>query len=411
MKRVMELLADHAKINWVDFFDLASENSATLLTSQNLARLGAKPPGLSDFDAKNQKVIWAAAERSRLAGEFLRLAHEASIEVILLKGALLGSALYGNPQYKKMNDIDVLVKREDAPRFADLLRSLKFMSVGHLLGSEEFDDSSHHCPPFVSEDSRSVVGIHWGLTSPYSVWRPDLDSIWKNRAPVEAFGTQAFRMSWEETLLHLCIHLPFFKIGVRELADVYNLGLECALDWPRFGSLVKKWKAEDAAYRVISLSNRLVSFSPPEGLLRDWKEKASRFTVHDTEFRLSMGREFVRTRSTHIGKIEKSFAILRLSSNYAERVGAWANTWRLTFYPPAKELRKIIPEEKGFLARLKVGNRVWQAMARDYGQAILIVLTLQNIGLVLKETLLRPFKPVGVRMRDSASGRLLESLE
>ncbi|MBI3541686.1 MAG: nucleotidyltransferase family protein [Deltaproteobacteria bacterium] len=401
-------------VDWSAFFELTTRNSALILTLKRLRELGIAAPETDARRELEKSLLEAARARAEWAGRFLEAAAEKSVEVIVLKGGLLGSVLYGDPAYKKMNDVDVLVKREDAPKLADILRTLGFSSVGLLLGKNEFEDDSHHCPPFVSPDLRCMVGIHWGLTSPYSVWKPDHDEIWRARAPATVFGAPAFRMSWEENLLHLCIHLPFFKVGVRELADVYNLCLysEPRVDWKRFDRLVTRWRAEDGAYRVLSLADALVPFAPPPELLARWKAAASPFTRRDTQERLKLGPALIDTRSVHIGKIEKAFTVFRLTKSYKERVGAWAMTWKLTFFPPAGELPRLVPGNSSPLKmRLLAGIYCWQAMARDYGQAALTLITLLNVGMVARDTVLRPFRGGGESIRKHPAAKLLEALE
>ncbi len=411
--------------DWDEFFELTIQNSALIWTARQLRQIDFDRSRMEQALQKNadleRSLLERAQGRSRWAAQFLDAAFKQGIEVIVLKGGLLGSVLYGDPAYKKMNDIDVLVQKSDAPRFAQLLRELRFSSVGMLLGKDEFEEDSHHCPPFVSEDLLCMVGIHWGLTSPYSVWKPDYEEIWKNRVPAQVSGVSAYRMSWEENLLHLCIHLPFFKIGVRELADVYNLVLfaEPKLDWARFDRLVSRWKAEDAAYRVISLANTLIECSPPQEMLNRWEGSASRFTLSDTQDRLKLGCALISTRSVQIGKIEKAFSIFRITESYSERVLAWLMTWKLTFWPSSKELPRIVARYGtgpfGILdmikMRLLAGSYCWRAMARDYGQLALTVITLINIGIVFRETILRPFRKSGESIRKHPAAKLLEALE
>ncbi|MBI3554966.1 MAG: nucleotidyltransferase family protein [Deltaproteobacteria bacterium] len=407
------------KPDWPGFFDLTWRNSALILTCRRIRELGIEATGLSEWKDREQELLKSATARGTWATSFLKRASENGIEVIVLKGGLFGSVLYNDPAYKKMNDIDVLVRQSDGPRLANVLRELKFESVGQLLGKAEFDDDSHHCPPFVSPDLMAMVGIHWGLTSPHSVWKPDLDEIWKARTPERVFGANAFRMSWEDNLLHLCIHLPFFKVGVRELADVYNLVLFASpkLDWKIFDERVRRWNAEDAAYRVLTLAHALMPLGIPQDLPSKWKARASSFTIRDTEDRCRLGAALIGTRSVQIGKIEKAFSIFRLTESYSEKVLAWAMTWKLTFWPSAAELPRLVPRYKdtGFASRLKMrllaGSYCWRAMARDYGQLALCAITVINIGVVLRATLLRPFGKSGESIRKHPAAKLLEALE
>jgi hypothetical protein len=412
------------RMDWQAFFDLAEQNSAQVLASRRIRELGLDtlvPSALavraSEWHGRAAKIRESGERRRGSIARILSKAEAAGIEVILLKGGLLGPVVYGDPAYKKMNDIDVLVRFEDAARMASILREADFSSVGGLLGKLEIDRESHHSPPFVSPDLSCVIGLHWGLASPLSIWKPDTAGIWERREPVEAFGVRAYRMSWEDNLLHLCIHLPFYKTGVRELADVYNLCLNAEIDWERFAALVRLWKAADAAYRVLSLAGAVMPFGAPPALLAELERQARPFTVRDTQARVLQGATLVAHRSTHIARIEKAFSVFKLSGCYPERVGAWAKTWQLTFWPDERELTRIFAA-RGKLtplgrarARCLAPARCWGALARDYGHVAVAAITVANIGTILKETARRPFVAPKPSIRLHPAARLLETLE
>jgi hypothetical protein len=402
--------------------EVAAQNSAWVMVDRSLKRLGVAVP--VDFSRKAASVTEAGRKRATWNAQILTQAAQAGIEVIVLKGGLLGSVVYGDPAYKKMNDIDVLVRFENAPAFAEILRKNSFTSVGKLLSQKEFSDKSHHSPPFVSPDLACMVGLHWGLTSPHSVWKPDLESVWSKRKEAEVCGARAFQMCWEHQVLHACTHLPFFKIGVRELADVYNTILFAQkrgeFDWHFFVSETRRWQAFDAVYRVQTLARELILFEMPESLLGEFRTDASSFTVHDTKKRIALGPAFVATRSVHVAQIEKAFTVFSLSKNYRERVKAWAKTWSLTFYPPAQEVPRLLGKvgPQGFfqrvLDRFRVLDRSWKAMARDYGTAALSLITVINILIVIRDTVsfvARPLRKDGPRIQEHPAGKLLETLE
>jgi hypothetical protein len=299
-----------------------------------------------------------------------------------------------------------------------LLCELGYASLGAPGAAEEFAVDRHRCSPLVSADQSCVVGIHWGLASPRSPWRPDPQAIWARRQPVSAFGEPALRMSWEDTLLHLCVRLPFFKVGVRELADVFNLARELPLDWDLFAREVRRWGAEDAAWRVLTLARRLARFRlPPERLLREWKASARPFTVADTERRARLGHGLVATRSVHLAEIEKAIAVFQLSRRYRERVGALARTWRLACWPRSAELARLLaePPPPGWIgslrARARGGACCWRALARDYGARELTAATVAGIGEALKATALRPLQGKGAPLREHPHYRALQELE
>lgn len=407
------------------FSQLVQANSAWLFTAQRISEAGLLDVShLYDWVLEQSNRIGELQEHGKMRHEelsrFLKAAHEEKIQVILLKGALFGPALYGNPVYKKMNDVDILVRREDAKRVLNLMRNQGFSSVGLLLGRSEIPKDSHHSPPLISQSLKSVVGLHWGLCSPFSVWKPDIEAIWSRKQNVETSDFRAWRMSWEDNLLHLCIHLPFYKTGVRELADVYNLCLSSnpRMDWNTFSQEVEKWKAQDAAYRVLSLAQQLVPMGVPLELLSRWRKSSKPFTVSDTQKRLAFGHRLVSLRSVHIAKVEKAFSVFRLSENYSEKLLAWAATWKLTFWPTTQELARLcsddrVPHSKlrTLLARIRAPKHCLGALTRDYGNLAVVVITLMNIGIVLRETVLRPFRGARQSLRMNPAIQILEALE
>jgi hypothetical protein len=323
-----------------------------------------------------------------------------------------------------MNDLDILVRRDDAEEAIEVMKGLGFQGVGALFGKKELSENSHHTPPYVSADLACVVGLHWGLVSPLSPWRPDTLGIWKRKTAIQVAGAPAFRMSWEDNLLHLCIHLPFFKTGLRELADVYNVALQGAIDWAEFARLAHRWRAEDAAYRVLALTDALLDLGVPGKYWRNWSVRASSFTLKDTEKRLIDAPGILRSRSTQAAKIEKAYAVFMLSENYAERVKAWAGMWAFALWPKEQELAKLSAERdlahhraRLLRARLRAPRQLWNAMARDHGHLPLVAMSLVNAGVVVRETarflvhqgLKR--EPQGRSLKEHPAVRLLEVLE
>lgn len=421
-------LGGTASLDWEKLFVLSELNAVTPLTLVNLAAAGLLenlPAELLErWEAKAAPIRERNAKRVVWATQVLEALHEAGIEVIVLKGSMFADEIYRDRSYKKMNDVDVMIRREDAEETIDVLKSLGFQGVGALFGKSEISASSHHTPPYVSADLACVIGLHWGLVSPLSPWRPDTLGIWKRKVAIRVADAPAFRMSWEDNLLHLCIHLPFFKTGLRELADVYNLVLHTQMDWDHVARLAHRWRAEDAVYRVLALADALVELGIPGKYWRNWSVRSSGFTLKDTEKRLLDTAELLRSRSTQAAKIEKAFAVFTLSENYAERAKAWAGMYALLLWPKESELVKLAAERelashrgRWLRARLRAPMQLWNAMARDHGHLPLAAMTVVNAGVIARATaraalsrITQKGKP-GRSLRDHPAVRLLEVLE
>lgn len=446
-KRAKKIITSHLTPNtrnrseWGVFLDLMELNAVLPLTFKNLNELGVSLEDLplnarekkrwNALQNKSKKQEESGQEQYTWALKILSAIADAGIEVILLKGGLLGSTLYGDPAYKKMNDIDILIRFEQAEKSVQILRSLGLSSIGNLFGKEEISSKSHHAPPYVSPDAQCVIGIHWGLHSKYAQWKSDIEDIWKQKQPV-CLATKrgpkqiCWRMSWEDNLLHLCTHLPFFKIGLRELSDVYNTVIfaQPKIDWSKFSIRVHEWNAEDAAYRVLSLAQALMPFDllqtqdpTLDSLLTHWRSRASRLCIQDTDKRTSSPELLLRSRSTQISKIEKAFTVFRLTKRYPEKVKAWAGTWYFTFWPSYTEHLRITGNLKlnsplhHLQTRITAPGLILSALARDYGKSGLLAITLLNIGVVLKETAQLSFLKNEEGISSHPASRLMENVE
>lgn len=404
-------------VDWKKLASLAELNAVPLLTSNRLKTLGIIPPATITEKANAQRSLCEA--RLESARVFLAAMADASIDVILLKGGLM-STIYDVAAYKKMNDVDVMVRWEDVPRALLVLKKLGYSSVGALFGKKEVSSKSHHTPPYVSSDLSCVIGLHWGLHSPLAPWKTDIQAIWGRAKPIDFFGVRAWRMGWEDNLLHLCIHLPFYKIGLRELADVYNLvdHAEDDFEWTLFSRLVSEAGAADPVYRVLTLARALHYFTVPGFYIEAWESQASWLTVRDTKARIAGKQDvLVYSRSVHIAKIEKAYSIFRVTGQYREKLKAWLAMWLLLLFPSEAERLRILGKLAfhdrfdRFISRFRAPVRIWCAMARDLGQIPLALVTLYNAALIVRESILRPFRKEGMSLKEHPARKLLEVLE
>lgn len=412
-----------ATLHW-----LAELNAVLPLVARHLLASGEAVP--AEYAEHARSIREKNLRRAEWTRRFLERATSEKLDVILLKGSLFAEILYRDIGYKKMNDLDILVRREDGARIQAILKEVGFNNVGELFG-QSLDSSSHHTPPFISPDLACVVGLHFGLCSKGSGYHPDLEGIWNRSQPLllehTVPGCLARRMTSEDNLLHLCIHLPFLKTGLRELADVVNL-LDAGVRWPEFIERAELWGAEAAAHRVLSLCEALWPGLLPEVMilrLDAWRARCDRTALSDTDRLCSQPLSILTSRSTQPAKVEKAFAFFKLSPKLSEQAEAYVAMWVLLFAPKPKDLARVLgdPSLEQEVARiplltrlrlhLRAARRVWYAMCRDHGRLMMLASLPVNFLFLMRAAFAQVFRKgrPGASLRQHPAFALLEALE
>ena len=298
-----------------------------------------------------------------------------------------------------MNDIDIIIPPKYIKKALVIFNNHAFEFAGeNLLGKKAIDFRLHHSPPLVHWESNTIIGLHWGLLSPLARRHPTTD-IFLGHTKLKIENNYAHILSLELNLLHLCIHLPFFKIGLRELADVANLALfgENNIDWPLFFETAKKWHALDAVFRVFSLSHALIPWCNPYVQEKlnyiENKLKHSRYIL-DTNSRKNNPALLLASRSTYISQIEKHFILFKLSKRYEDKFFHLKEQWRLFFIIPKDEKKRLNIYTSYFdKISLKSSRLLWFSLAQDLGYYYLTFITLHNLFSLVKSCITKLWRP------------------
>jgi hypothetical protein len=118
--------------DWQYFVRLSNAHGVIALCWHNIIATGnlmlIPKEQLETFHQAYLKSLTRDIKIYDLLEEVLDLSEEAGIKVVLLKGLALEKNIYGNKGLRQMNDLDLLVKREDAIRFRKLLFKSGFLS-------------------------------------------------------------------------------------------------------------------------------------------------------------------------------------------------------------------------------------------------------------------------------------------
>lgn len=186
--------------------------------------------------------VWHLRRNSgslRELAEALEALRGAGIPTLLLKGAALGVAVYGNVGLRPMGDIDLLVHREDAARALALMEGLGYATTGaETRPGATLEYENEVALRHTRKPQMAPVELHWGLLdSPHYQSTLDMEWFWRTAQPLEIEGAATLMLGPEAQLLHLCAHLMLHHGGAsghlqwyHDIAEVL-VAYENALDW------------------------------------------------------------------------------------------------------------------------------------------------------------------------------------
>jgi hypothetical protein len=367
-------------IDWELFQDLTEVNATAPLVWKNLGELGQRervPAHVrARFEERARTIREANEARLRNARELFAHFAMRNIPVVILKGVLFAETIYRDPYYKKMNDVDILIRKQDLDAVYDVFAEMRFFSAVELVGGSprKQEKFSHHAPPFFSRDLKLMVGTHWGLITPLAPYTIDYDAIWSRVVDVDFYGHPAKAMAPEDNLHHLCVHLPYYKCGLRELADIYNLVRHHTIDWDLFAAEMTKAKTENLVYHALSLVHRIWPTPALQVAIARAQPNTSYYFRRDARRKCASLPRLLRGRSTHMSTIEKAYSDLNTTRDPGEKWSAYARMWSGMLFPPREDVLKMnaLDEASGIrlvLARLQASSSPFWPNARTTASA------------------------------------------
>jgi hypothetical protein len=226
-------ISAHDKVDWDALLRLAGrEGIAPLLYHATRGRL-TLPERVSR--QLRQDYFETAQRNVRLFHELEHVLHrltQDNVPVILLKGAALAGAVYGNVAVRPMSDIDLLVRETDVPLAIHALTSMGYTVV---------PPRAYRCEVTLRSESRQFapIELHWSLFVPfYYQHMLSEDWLWETALPVQVGDARTHILGPQAQLLHLSGHLALHhgSAGTMRGLWLYDLAAVIAgyrekLDW------------------------------------------------------------------------------------------------------------------------------------------------------------------------------------
>jgi hypothetical protein len=403
-------------LDWQRFWQTVTHNDVGPLVSANLRWLGhwSSLPGWlqQKLQARADEIAAANARRRDGAGRFFTACTRDGVPVIVLKGMLFAETIYRNPGYKRMNDLDLLVRFADIDRVKAIYSELGLFPLELLEGGDDAPrrDKTHHLPAYVSDDLGFIVGTHWDLASPKRGFKTDIDGLWSRAQPTTVAGHLVHALSPEDNFHHLCIHFHYYKTGLKELADFVNLARGTPhFDWDLVHQRLDSAGTWGTAARPLPIVEALYPGTIPEQILEACRRHGDPGVVADTAYLVARADLLLRSRSTYESQIEKAYLQFSFAADRRDKLRWFGRFWQRLVLPPHEVVERTNAVGRGEVARWRLYwwnlRRTAAFVGRDYGLAIFFLLMGKSF-FELFLALLPGFTSPGLAIRQRLAERL-----
>jgi hypothetical protein len=217
------------------------------------------------------RFLWEGAAALRNTSQLLELLEifqKHDVLVVPYKGPALAVSLYGNVAFRRCNDLDILVTREDVPRARTLLEGAGFAPLHPTTSaSREFLLQKRHSEIF-KRDSGLVVELHWAFAKQRGLFPLDLEMLRPRLQEMSLAGVCVPTFAPEDQLLILCVHgANHLWSRLEWLCGIAELIRGEPLEWKDVLERGQALYSKKALFLGLVLADELLSAPVPEEVL------------------------------------------------------------------------------------------------------------------------------------------------
>jgi hypothetical protein len=276
---LVDLAAD-PRMEWARTIGLAHWHGVSPRLARALVvnHLDAELP--HDLDDQLQSGYFTTMARNlALRRELGRVVDELrrhQVDVMVLKGAALVPIVHRDPGVRPMDDLDLLVHREDLALAEKVVTAAGYQSSGKAPATADDDDESyHHLPSLVRADGTVTIELHHKLGSSGSPPDFDVTGVWARAVRFDAGDATCLRPSDEDLLAHVCLHFLVDRVRLfsrRALRQICDIGaavdaFSATLDWDRLTADASERRYGAALALALGTAAMVVDMRLPDDVL------------------------------------------------------------------------------------------------------------------------------------------------
>ena len=298
-------LVDGGAVDWGAFVEASARHKLLPLVARNLVD-GRLDRGDRGDGSNGIPFAWLypyayLANRSRnqtTSDEVRRVVSElsrAGVRHAVRKGFVLAEEFYSDTGARRINDLDLLVARSDAPRVHDVLTSLGYAQGRIARDADVVEPFSRATQvfwrtnlgnqlPYVRLGGQMDVPVH-NVDLCHEIFQPNLgiacatEDLLDRARPVRLCGTDTWRLGDVDLLLDLCAHLHKEATGLLFVEGGTDLQVSKFLDlavvgaatdaptWDAFVARVTELGADEVVFYALWFTARLYPAAVPGHVL------------------------------------------------------------------------------------------------------------------------------------------------
>lgn len=255
------------------FLELCQSHGVSAIILAKLKKEGISGSGWEGILQQLEKIRRQYMVRNIYLLDRLRAFHstlrKAGIPSIVLKGASLLYLLYTDIGLRPMTDVDVLIRKQDLRETLDLLANDGWQ-VPHEEEIKYFHEHFYHLDIRTNDDFATLFEIHWNLEKElcHSI---EIAGLWERAIDADHDGDSIRRLSNEDLILHLLIHLAYhhyFSPRLIWVHDIKEMIGRCSLDWDLLLTLAERWRIRTPVYYSLQYLEKIFPGAVPAEIFR-----------------------------------------------------------------------------------------------------------------------------------------------
>ncbi|HMU32802.1 MAG TPA: nucleotidyltransferase family protein [Pyrinomonadaceae bacterium] len=318
--RISAALAE--PIDWKFVLNVAQRNAVLPLLGRTLIQGFSKqlPADIkASLESEQECHLRHNLLQTRELLEMVKFFGANGITVLPFKGPMLAIEAYGDPSYRKFNDLDVLVQPKQFHKAVALLTEKGWEPLTSVswLTKRNWSISRKKDIYFVSPERNVNLELHWKLSGSHFGLPKEINTLWERLGSIVLAGTPVRTLGITDLLIYLCLHgsrHSWERFGW--ICDVHELILskEC-IDWDQLFIASRRAGTENVVAFGLRLITDLFEFEVPD---ERWKTVIS--SPMFAEMSAETKNRLFAAKAQHIAIGDRYLDHLRLKERAFDRI-------------------------------------------------------------------------------------------